>query len=550
MKLDSTTCETCPRYSDRLPSTVVVSGMHCTKANWNDIANTGVPDEYTLDLNEVTRSFAYKLTRAGLPIASLQILDGLWVFRRHGDVLKSTLEFDPPGAYAIATSLIPPAQGWKEKCTGEWKSTFMNVGFANQNNLEISSVEMKNRATSLAGASDQNQCICQAGMKLLDNICVCGKGNYLDVFENKCVKSPANHFQPHEHSMSPQKCPDGAESVEGSTSVEACVCRVKMRKIDDPDKPDLKKCMCDDGYYMEAGVCKKCRYCYPKEGRREYLKDCGDTHPGTCEVCPLCPAKEQTLVGCHARSPGKCTLKLYNNVKWLSAEPLCPEEISMGTKSISKSLDLGGEGFVNVFGASYENVGFACRNVCDGARDFDGMQCGGPYACNIQTCMQLMQTDRAVDAVRNDVLVCPVTMDAGDERDDELRLAKVKASCVACAECGRNGALEALPMRQRELLGAGWGRGCVRECSRLRCAGGTVRNRVWDWTVGACVACTELRDSRLCAAEDKEGLRGLVVSGHLPLLFFEGCKGGEFRLEEISYGRCRQCRREGVACVE
>jgi hypothetical protein len=121
----------------------------------------------------------------------------------------------------------------------------MRLEFDNQQN-----VEMRTRSISVPGADDVAKCTCQAGMKLVDGICVCGKGYYLDVTSNACVRAPADHFQGYENAMSAHPCPKGATSDEGSTSPDDCKCTARMSKINDPDKPGLEKCICDDGYYM------------------------------------------------------------------------------------------------------------------------------------------------------------------------------------------------------------------------------------------------------------------------------------------------------------
>ena len=547
MKKSSTDCQVCPRKSDLLPLAVNVEDMECTKTNWRHAAGI---DRYELVLDRDHVYPEYRLKRDGNLIAYLENRDGWWFFHRSPNEVNSAGEYVHAPAMARASSLTPPTSGWQEYCDGKWKSFQMVLKFESS-----ISVEMRTRTTSVVKADDVSKCLCQAPMKLVGGICVCGKGSYLNVITNACVQSPANHFQQYEHSMSTHPCPEGALSDVGSMSPDACQCKTRMRKIEDPDRPSRQKCICDDGYYMLNGQCEKCRYCQAGDGVRYWLKGCGDTSQGVCTECMGCSNPEETLVGCHARSPGVCTLKRRNGVRWLSAEPMCPVVTTVGSISTSRSLDLGGMAFTHVFGATKEDVSFACRDVCDGTRDYDGTQCGGPYACNIRTCTQFMQTDRSVDAARNDVLACPVVIEAGDEVDDELRLFKVQARCVACAECGRDGALEALPPRARERLAAGWGRGCARECSRLRCGAGSgveagaARNLVWDWTAGACVGCTELRDPRLCAAENYAELREFAVTGHLALLFFEGCRGAEFALDEVTYGRCQRCDTAGARCA-
>ena len=310
LKINSTLCETCPRYSDRLPSAVTVVDMQCTKTNWGHAGGTEQNDRYALVMDREHKYPEYSLVQNGVRVSYLENKYGWWFFHRNLNVVNSAGEVDPPPAVALATSLRPPESGWKEKCNGKWESFSMRLEFDN-----LDSVEMRTRSISVLGADDVAKCTCQVGMTLLDSICVCGKGKYLDVSTNACVMAPVDHFQQYDHSMSAHPCPDGSTSDAGSKSPDDCKCKAKMSKIKDPEKPDLEKCICDDGYYMLSEVCQKCGYCEPIEGKRRWRKGCSDTSPGTCELCQGCSNPEETRVGCHSRRPGECTLKKYSGMK-------------------------------------------------------------------------------------------------------------------------------------------------------------------------------------------------------------------------------------------
>jgi hypothetical protein len=148
-----------------------------------------------------------------------------------------------------------------------------------------------------------------------------------------------------------------------------------------------------------------------------------------------------------------------------------------------------------------------------------------------------MKSDIGVDD--NDVKACPVTIAPGD--DDALKRAKMGVSCAGCDACGKTQAVIVADTAAWSLLEPMWGLGCARECSRLKCK----ESRIWDWTrtPPACVDCSELRDSRLCLPSDftDEKLENYVVSGHMALLYFEGCKGGAHELHEVTYGKCVKC---------
>jgi hypothetical protein len=201
------------------------------------------------------------------------------------------------------------------------------------------------------------------------------------------------------------------------------------------------------------------------------------------------------------------------------------------------SVGLGGIGFETVFGASKDDAPFPCREVCDGTTPYYSIQYGGPYACNKRTYVQDMKSDIGVDD--NDVKACPVTIAPGG--DDALKRAKMDVLCAACDTCGERQAVIVTDTAVWSLLEQMWGLGCARECSSLKCK----ESRIWDWTRNptACVDCSELRDSRLCSQSDftDEKLENYVVSGHMTLLYFEGCKGGAHELHEVTYGRCAKC---------
>jgi hypothetical protein len=158
-------------------------------------------------------------------------------------------------------------------------------------------------------------------------------------------------------------------------------------------------------------------------------------------------------------------------------------------------------------------LGFQCSDVCDCTTSFDTVECDGPYACNMATCVE------DVTDLGNMIPVhaCPVIIT--NDNDDNSILQKRGEPCVPCKDCGHD-----------------WVAGCVSECSQLLCTAGMV----WDWTRRQCSTCNSLNDIRLCNKLDTESMSLLqsTVTGNLPLLFFANCKAGGRNLFEIGYGKC------------
>ena len=63
---------------------------------------------------------------------------------------------------------------------------------------------------------------------------------------------------------------------------------------------------------------------------------------------------------------------------------------------------------------------------------------------------------------------------------------------------------------------------------------------MWDWTTRRCSFCNELTNQLLCNKRDLSQTE-TFVTGNLPLLFFENCKGAGSSLLDISYGACKRC---------
>jgi hypothetical protein len=132
--------------------------------------------------------------------------------------------------------------------------------------------------------------------------------------------------------------------------------------------------------------------------------------------------------------------------------------------------------------------------------------------------------------------------------DNEMKMAKVRVSCVACAVCGES-VQESSGMNR---LWSSWGLGCARECSQLLCQAA----EIWDWmqkTVGSkCVDCAAQRDAQLCSPADfdEQDLQSFTVTGHLSMMYFDRCRGVGNKLDEITYGRCLTCAREAIVCEE
>ena len=237
-------------------------------------------------------------------------------------------------------------------------------------------------------------------------------------------------------------------------------------------------------------------------------------------------------MGCNWIEEGTCEDLNYQNTPWLSREPLCPDITETTTRQdVGVMQDLGGFGFEEVFGVVPEYANFACGQVCDGTTDDDGTQCGGPFACGVRTCVENMRADLSVDTASEfDVLACPVTISPTD--DDDVKFLKTMVSCVSCENCGN------LNSNYDRTLKENWGAGCVRECSQLRCT----LSEIWDWTLKKCVQHSDLRDQRLCTKQrrDELQLHSMVVTGYLPMLYFEG-SSGQGELDKITYGKCHKC---------
>jgi hypothetical protein len=381
-------------------------------------------------------------------------------------------------------------------------------------------------STSPRGSIDVSACSCNAAKgflnppRLVGTPCVCGPGK---VYKNGvCESSPADTYQPFEDAAEGTPCPLGAQAPAGSLRIADCQCsRGTVRKTD----LTTFRCECPEGKYLKNNECEICEGC----SFREWRQGCTVDQGGSCVQCGPCEAGKYR-VGCNWVHAGTCEDK-----QWLSPEPLCPKVASTTTRQeVGVMQDLGGFGFEDVFGVSSERANFACGEVCDGTTTRDGTQCGGPFACGVRTCVEEMRADMSVTGSRYDILVCPVTISSEDS--DDVKRLKTKEPCVSCDECGATDA--ARDSTQMDLLWRNWGDGCARECSRLRCAG----SDIWDWTVKKCVGCDDLHDQRLCTAESRDRLQlgSMLVTGYLPLLYFEGCSAGG-ALSKITYGECHRC---------
>lgn len=376
-------------------------------------------------------------------------------------------------------------------------------------------------STSAVGSTERGQCVCESTKGFLyppgttSPQCVCGTGKVYK--DGKCENSPANTYQPDRDALNGKPCPTNSNSSAGSKKIDDCICLAGTTK---PDPAATQfKCECVLGNYFNSE--KKCVQCGPC-AFREWRNGCGGNTHGICQKCVACDTGKKR-VGCNWIHEGRC-----EDEKLLSPEPLCPDIASTTTRQqVGIMQDLGGFGFEEVFGVVSQNADFACGQICDGTTNDDGTQCGGPFACGVRTCVEKMSADISRSDSLFDVLVCPVTISPEDTTN--VKLEKTNVGCVTCEKCGDS---------PTQVLSNNWGSGCVRECSQLRCA----TSEIWDWTMKKCVLCPDLRDQRLCATQERTELQlhSMLVTGYMPLLYFEGCSG-QGDLGKITYGKCHKC---------
>lgn len=372
---------------------------------------------------------------------------------------------------------------------------------------------------------------------------ICEAGTKLVVETGVCEPCPANEYSEYNATRDDQTqcepCPalstalvagssyfsgDLVVKVPLSNSIEACKCNEGFVKEYLDETKKIFVCGCEYGKYVLGTKCVKCESC----NHGEYRRGCELGQAGECVRCNFEQCRTgQSLAGCGGLHAGKC-----KNTKDLVRTPTCPVKQEFSSLQ-SRSAGFGSYDFTSIFKAEPEILEFRCSEICDGTKTFNSVECDGPYACNMATCAEDVTEEGNMVPVR----ACPVVITLADSENTKQH--KRKEKCVSCTKCGHNN-LEAVNEYDD------WGAGCARECSQLLCDAGMV----WDWTRKRCSTCDALTDERLC---NKRHLSTSEVSvtGNLPLLFFENCKGAGGNLLEISYGTCKRCDSIDniVACV-
>jgi len=409
--------------------------------------------------------------------------------------------------------------------------------------------------TATTGSKEESECICKSPLEMRivdgDNVCQCKPGYYMDHYTaGNCILAEGNYYVPvyNTGDYAKRSCPEHSSVPGGGgTELKQCLCSADRFQVWDDT---TFVCECNPGTYeVENDGDKSCQRCSDTTAPTactigEHLVGCAGTSPGTCEPCPSdadCPVG-QTRINCGVGLPhlvesyggeGECEFEHY-----LVRTPLCPEKYD---EALQDDVDvpeartaLGDYDFETVFGQSYKDVAFQCRDICDGTRYKDTTICDGPFACNRKTCVQNM-LPRTTASQLPPVLACPVVINSGDTND--VIQQKRNVSCVSCATCGDE--VSTVP---------DYGLGCAKECSRLLCE----ETQIFDWTTKTCKSCPALQDVRLCTAAQRVeyGLQLQQVTGYLPMIEFKQCKGGNQPLDEIKYGACEPCTSalQGVTC--
>ena len=103
---------------------------------------------------------------------------------------------------------------------------------------------------------------------------------------------------------------------------------------------------------------------------------------GSCVPCKKECSADKQLAGCGGMHAGTCKKK-SDLVRTL----MCPARQDFQQGLLSSSVGFGFYDFTSVFRASPLTLDFRCSDVCDGTTSFDTIECDGPYACNMATCV-------------------------------------------------------------------------------------------------------------------------------------------------------------------
>ena len=364
-----------------------------------------------------------------------------------------------------------------------------------------------------------------------------------EAIENSCVLCEGEPGRP---GFAINPATGGCEAcVEGTILVgEQCQpCPPGWTTVGDGQIDCIKCVACQPGYYMPSGAvcsdinaCLSCEPCGVGEIRIGCMNEAGSQ--GMTGECRAEELLQRTAVCPRADT-------IYNNF-----EAVQETEQALEINTWQSNYGLGGFTFREVFGLSPADVDFQCRRVCDGSTKFqtgsvvtygtaDTGTCGGPYACNIQSCTMLSETTQLGESYRVP-RACPVEdpVYVDDQPLYVYREARLQ-ECQTCAECGLN------PSGAKD-----WGRGCAKECSFLVCGAG----EIFDWTrdreplADACTTCEKLDNVKLCREEDVATIQLEMsdVSGRMPRLYFDGCVPRQSQKSindyfQPTYGRCQRC---------